>query len=126
VKIRHWDIWFIAFSLMVLFALLTVYFVRSKNPAGAVISVLSAVFSIYLGMRLAGIERNEEEKIREMKVLTLTIEIYAPIIAAFSVWKLASSYGTENFELLNRYFFIAVQLLIYSYLTAMLYHWLRK
>ena len=67
-KIRHWDIWFIAFSLMVLFALLTVYFVRSKNPAGAVISVLLAVFSVYLGMRLAGIERNEEEKIREMKV----------------------------------------------------------
>ena len=125
-EVKRWPIWFIAFSLMVLFTLLTVYFVRSKNPAGAVISVMLAFFSIYLGMKLAGIEKSEEEKIKEMKVLTLTVEIYAPIIAAFSVWKLASSYGTKEFELLNRYFFVAVQLLIYSYLTAMLYHWLKK
>jgi len=59
-------------------------------------------------MKLAGIEKSEEEKIKEMKVLTLTVGIYAPIIAAFSVWKLASSYGTEEFELLNRCFFVAV------------------
>ncbi len=123
---KRWPLWFIAFSLMVLFALLTVYFVRSKNPAGAVISVMLAFFSIYLGMKLAGIEKSEEEKIKEMKVLTLTVEIYSPIIAAFSVWKLASSYGTEEFELLSRYFSVAVQLLIYSYLISMLYHWLRK
>ena len=93
---------------MVLFALLTVYFVRSNNPARAVISVMLAFFSMYLGMKLAGIEKSEEEKIKEMKVLTLTVGIYAPIIAAFSVWKLASSYGTEEFELLNRCFFVAV------------------
>lgn len=125
-EIKRWPIWFIAFSLMISFALLTVYFVRSKNPAGAVISVMLAFFSIYLGMKLAGIEKSEEEKIKEMKVLTLTVEISFPIIVAFSVWKLATSYGTEEFELLNRYFFVAVQLLMYSYLTAMLYHWLRK
>lgn len=52
-RIGHWVIWFIAISLMVLFALPTVYFVKSRKPAGAVISVLSAVFSIYLGMRLS-------------------------------------------------------------------------
>ena len=123
---KRWSIWFIAFSLMLLFALLTVYFVRSKNSAGAVISVMLAFFSIYLGMKLAGIEKSEEEKIKEMKVLTLTVEISFPIIVTFSVWKLASSYGTEEFELLSRYFSVAVQLLIYSYLISMLYHWLRK
>ncbi|MCD6188799.1 MAG: hypothetical protein J7J97_01185 [Thermococcus sp.] len=85
-----------------------------------------AFVSIYLGMKLAGIEKSEEEKIKEMKVLTLTVEISFPIIVAFSVWKLASSYGTEKFELLSRYFSVAVQLFIYSHLISMLYHWLKK
>jgi len=125
-EIKRWPVWFIAFSLMISFALLTVYFVKSKNPTWAVISVMLAFVSIYLGMKLAGIEKSEEEKIKEMKVLTLTVEISFPIIVTFSVWKLASSYGTEEFELLSRYFSVAVQLLIYSYLISMLYHWLRK
>ncbi|KUK28139.1 MAG: Uncharacterized protein XD61_1324 [Thermococcus sp. 40_45] len=39
-----------------------------------------AFFSIYLGMKLAEIEKSEEEEIKEMKVLTLTIEISFPIM----------------------------------------------
>ncbi|MBC7094930.1 MAG: hypothetical protein H5T48_05055 [Thermococcus sp.] len=99
---------------------------KSKNSTWAVISVMLAFFSIYLGMKLAGIEKSEEEEIKEMKVLTLTIEISFPIIVPFSVWKLANSYGTKEFELLSKYFFVVLQLFIYSYLILMLYHWLKN
>ncbi|WP_175059666.1 hypothetical protein [Thermococcus sp. 2319x1] len=61
-----------------------------------------------------------------MEILSLTFEISAPIIAAFSVWKLASSYGAKEFEILSRYFFVVVQLFVYSSLVAMLYYWLKK
>ncbi|MCO6041604.1 hypothetical protein [Thermococcus alcaliphilus] len=125
-EIKRWGVWISAFVFMILFVILTNHFIKSKNPDKAAISVILAFCSIYLGMKLAGIEKSKEEKIREMRVLTLTFEISAPIIAAFSVWKLASSYGTKEFEILSRYFFVVVQLLVYSSLVAMLYYWLKK
>ncbi|WP_087037498.1 hypothetical protein [Thermococcus litoralis] len=125
-EIKRWGVWISAFVFMILFVILTVHFIKSKNPDKAAISVILAFCSIYLGMKLAGIKRSEDERIREMKILTLTFEISAPIIAAFSVWKLASSYGTKEFEILSRYFFVVVQLFVYSFLVARLYYWLKR
>ncbi|MDN5321490.1 MAG: hypothetical protein PWP49_1910 [Thermococcaceae archaeon] len=125
-EIKRWGVWISAFVFIILFVILTVHFIKSRNPDKAVISIILAFCSIYLGMKLAGIERSEDERIKEMEILSLTFEISAPIIAAFSVWKLASSYGTKEFEILSRYFFVVVQLFVYSSLAAMLYYWLKK
>ncbi|MPW40048.1 hypothetical protein GBV73_10365 [Thermococcus sp. 101 C5] len=125
-EIKRWGVWISAFVFMILFVILTVHFIKSKNPDKAAISVILAFCSIYLGMKLAGIERSEDERIKEMEVLTLTFEISFPIITAFSVWKLASSYGTKEFEILSGYFFVVVQLFVYSILAARLYYWLKK
>lgn len=87
-------IWLMAVTIMFLFAMLSIHFIRLANPHGALISVALAILTIHVGMKLAGIKESE----KELKIATTTFYIYLVLALLWFAWTSAKLYGTQEFK----------------------------
>ncbi|AHF80884.1 hypothetical protein [Thermococcus paralvinellae] len=87
-------IWLMAVTLMFLFAMLSIHFIKSANPYGALISAGFAILTIHVGMKLAGIKESE----KELKIAATTLYIYVVFAILWFAWKLAKLYGSQEFK----------------------------
>ena len=118
---KNRKIWNVSFVVMIFLAFLSVYFIKSKNPYGAVISAALSIAVIYIGMKLVGIERS----IKELRISSTTFEIYMAIILLWFVWRAGTLYGTPHFKEFITLSRNIITLAISIHLGVRLYYWIK-
>lgn len=121
-KIKRFGIWFIAFTAMIAFAFIAVYFIKLQNPIGAVGSIITAFVILYVGMKISGIEESEKEKRIREKTERMATNVY--LIAITIIFAYIASMREKNpeYQILVKYFLPAITLWMSIYLGFLTYY----